>query len=113
MASSRSRYRELQRASFLGGRPDKLWNPPPAPPEVGETMTGRDLFLLEMWQLPVVCSAYFEDDVTAAEIWDTMLTEAQKGIWNALVKKYIDERSNPKCPYSFKAVRPWWLASKT
>lgn len=83
-------------------------------PSVGASMTGRDLFLLEMWLAPELCR-----DLQAAatlpqlrrqllSLWAEKLTAEQRAVYDeVIVRRYIEERQGVE-EWHFHSVRPWW-----
>lgn len=78
-------------------------------PTIGPEMTAKDLFLVEMWHLPLAFSRVLADTTSAADIWDNLDSESQN-IWNSCLEFYLEKRMNPNSPFSFNNVKPWWYS---
>lgn len=65
-----------------------------SPPEVGATMSARDLFALEFWQISVLCPDDVPETFTAYDIWDNRLSEEDRQIWHDILPLYICYRLN-------------------
>lgn len=112
-ATANRREHRLSQRRPIGERfhPPSEWDSSLAditPPNIGPTMSARDLFIAEMWQLPTVCFRNFNDSLTAAAIWDQILSDEQKQLWEECLAAYIAERSEPS-RLSFDAIKPWWM----
>ncbi|EZG68930.1 hypothetical protein GNI_060680 [Gregarina niphandrodes] len=74
------------------------------PPAVDPSMNGRDLFALEMWQLPALSAGQCSDTECAYAVWN-QLTSDQKSLYHRIAKLYVQQRQDH---YSFETYRPWW-----
>ncbi|PHJ22909.1 hypothetical protein CSUI_003239, partial [Cystoisospora suis] len=83
-------------------------------PSVGVSMTGRDLFLLEMWLAPELCrdlqapSTLHQLRRQLLNLWADKLTAEQRAVYDEIiVRRYIEERQGVE-EWQFRSVRPWW-----
>ncbi|CBZ50391.1 conserved hypothetical protein [Neospora caninum Liverpool] len=83
-------------------------------PSVGPSMTGRDLFLLEMWLAPELCrdlqppSTLGELRRQLLNLWEEKLTAEQREVYNeVIVRRYTEERQGVE-EWKFENAPPWW-----
>lgn len=73
-------------------------------------MSPKDLFLLEMWHLPLFCGGSLGSGVTAESIWEEVLSDGERGAWKDIRDEYVKARTQDNA-LNFRAVSPWWLTS--
>ncbi|EPR59067.1 hypothetical protein TGGT1_254320 [Toxoplasma gondii GT1] len=85
-------------------------------PTVGPSMTGRDLFLLEMWLAPELCrdlqppSTLSQLRRQLLNLWEEKLTPEQREVYNeVIVRRYTEERQGVE-EWKFENSPPWWKA---
>ncbi|KEP64367.1 UNVERIFIED_CONTAM: hypothetical protein HHA_254320 [Hammondia hammondi] len=83
-------------------------------PTVGPSMTGRDLFLLEMWLAPELCrdlqppSTLNQLRRQLLNLWEEKLTPEQREVYNeVIVRRYTEERQGVE-EWKFENSPPWW-----
>ena len=83
------------------------WSDPSLPPpSLNESMTGRDLFALEFWQLPYLLPISTDTISTIYDVWDHLASTELRTLYDQrLAPLYVHERQKH---YPFSSFPSWW-----